>query len=240
MLNFYLLFHKCGNNYANNVHELYNGTKYVESLEPGEEVSFAEYEESQDIVNVRCRNFGLQNIERHNFLADNNARFLVFTRNPASFVVSAAKYHTRGEEEWARTRPLQTLGGQTLHAALNNASSDSEKYIITMKHFKFLYEKQASLSKLFSDQRCMQIKTEELFVNKDPDYYRAIAKFLRLGDSSDYINALMQASPAFKRDLPKHSTGTFRNQDILSTFDNEAKDYFEKHFSKYGEYLGYL
>lgn len=240
MLNFYLLFHKCGNNYVNNVHELYGGTEYFKSLEPSDDVSFAAYQNTKDIVNVRCRNFGLQDVEKFNFLKDENARFLVFTRNPASFIVSAAKYHTRGEEEWARTRPLKTLGGLTLHRALNEASSASEQYIIIMKHFKFLYEKQASFAGLFNDDCFLQVKTEELFVNKDTDYYQEIANFLRLGDSADYVNALMQASPAFKTKLPNHSTGTFKEDNILSTFDDGAREYFEEHFSKYGEVLGYL
>ena len=235
-----MLFHKCGNNYVNNVHMLYSGTQYFRSLQPHEYASFSKLEKTEDFVNVRCRNFGLSDIKNFNLLEDKESRFLIFTRHPASFIVSAAKYHTRGEEEWARTRALNSLGGLTLHGALNDASSDSEKYLIIMKHFKFIYEKQASLSNLFGDYRCLQVKTEELFSSIDPEYYRNIAKFLRLGDSEEYINALMMSSPAFQTKLPNHATGVFKTHNILSTFDAVARSYFEEHFVNYGEALGYL
>lgn len=236
--NYYLLFHKCGNNYVKNIHEIDRETPFVSSIEPNE-TDELECQENTGVLNVRCRNFGSADIEAHGFTRESESRFLIFTREPASFILSAVKYHLRGEEEWARTLKQIKFDNMSLTDALNNTSNDDERYIIVMKQFKHLYEKQASLANYFQHPSFMRLKVEDLFTSADPEYYRNIAKHFRLEGNTDYINALMQSSPAYKKELPKHSTGAFRVNNALAKFGGKARSYYEEHFAAFAEVLGY-
>lgn len=238
MINCLLLFHKCGNNYANNVHRLSRRTRYVRSVEPGDAETLRAFNVDGKVTNLRCRNFGRAEVERSGALDDDAARFLVFTRHPASFVWSAAKYHERGIEEWATMRPLQSLNGKTLTQALRDAESLDEKHITIMNHFAFLYERQASLMEFEDDPRFKRLRTEDLFNAHEPAYYQDIAQFLRL-PSRGFQRALMKASPAFKRKLPKHSTGAFQIKDPYQDFGDQARAHYDEHWLPFATRLGY-
>lgn len=239
MLNLFLLFHKCGNNYVKAVHRHDRIVRFVESIQPAEADRMPEHDHPGVAVNVRCRNFGLDTLERNDLLSIPDARFLVFTRHPASFVLSAVKYHLAGVEEWAVKKPDPLFGGLPFTQALRGAQDDAEREIMAMMRFRSLYERQASFAKTFEDERFMRVRCEDLFANAEPGYFLEIANFLRLGDRTRFVRALQKASPANMKTLPDHSTGAFKKRDPYAALAPRAKDYYDEHFSGFARQLGY-
>lgn len=239
MLNLFILFHKCGNNYVKAVHRHDPATRFTLSVKAPEADKIASCDLPGEPVNVRCRNFGLKVLQRHGLLEGGDMRFLVFTRHPASFILSAVNYHLRGAEKWAMTRPEPHLGGVPLTTALNATEEEAERQIIAMKQFRGLYERQASFAECFGDDRFMQIRCEELFSTDDPAYFRAIAFFLRLGDRPAFIHALQQASPTSMKKLPRHSTGAFKQRDPYGALEPRAQSWYDEHFRAFADRLGY-
>ena len=207
---------------------------YVDSVIPSEANKLASYDSKNKIVNVRCRNFGIDDLKHSGVFSSKDLRGLFFTREPSSFIVSATRYHLKGKE-----RLNHLYNGQYLTDVLRGCSTESEAYVVTMKHFKKLYSKQVSLQGLFSDKRFMRVKVEELFTTEDPAYFESIARFLRLGENKEYIEALKAASPVMQNKLIDHSTGTFKLEDPLSLFDSKARDYFEDHYLAHRDTLVY-
>ncbi|ODA68128.1 hypothetical protein A7A08_01299 [Methyloligella halotolerans] len=239
MLNFFILFHKCGNSYVKAVHKHDRKTRFVMSVRPGEADTLLGHDEPGTPVNVRCRNFGLNVVEQHNLLSVDDARFLVFTRHPASFILSAVKYHLRGSEEWAVNRPEPHLGGVSFTTALNATDDEAERQIIAMTQFESLYERQASFAECFAGEKFMRVRCEELFATADPEYFERIAEFLRLDDRPKFARALRKASPSSMRWLPGHSTGAFQERDPYAALAPRAKDHYDRHFRRFADRLGY-
>ncbi|NCC53549.1 MAG: hypothetical protein EOM20_20380 [Spartobacteria bacterium] len=239
MLNIYLLFHKCGNNYVLNVHRIDTETAFIKSVVPNEAANIVEHDKGETIVNVRCRNFGYGDIKESCLLNVESARFIIFTRNPAGFILSAAKYHYRGCEEWAVKKHQKDLGGKTLTQALRDSTSLDEQHIIIMKHFDWLYKKQVSLLKLVNDQRFLRVRCENLFTTTEENYFSNLANFFRLSKEPSFLNALKAASPAFKKKLPNHSTGSFKVENPYDALGDEAKSYFDAHWLEYARTLDY-
>lgn len=238
MLNIFLLFHKCGNNYILNVHKLYDKLHFISSVRPDESSSIVNYD-SDGITNIRCRNFGHAEIQKSHVLKLRTARFLIFTRHPASFILSAAKYHLRGVEEWAVKKPQAILGGKTLTQALRNSSNLDEQHIIIMKQFGDIYKKKASLLSYLNDNRFMRVRCEDIFTATEPDYYISIAEHLRLSGNPFFLNALKAASPAFRTNLPDHATGSFKIADPYEALGDQAKGYFDEHWRSFALRLDY-
>ncbi len=236
--NCFLLFHKCGNNYTNALHRLDRGQPYVRDVRM---VTARRINRPRPgrIVNFRCRNFDLACLVEHGLLHRPDARFVVFTRHPASFVLSATRYHLRGTEAWARRTAQPHLGGQTLTGALRAAPDEGARQIITMTHFSWLFERMVSFVPCFEERAFLRIRIEELFTARDPAYYEQLAAFLRLGDRAAFRRALMAASPAFKPSLPDHATGSFRQADPVSALAPAARAYYAAHWQQFAERLGY-
>ncbi|TPW27109.1 hypothetical protein FJU08_21130 [Martelella alba] len=238
-VNCFMLFHKCGNNYSIDLHKHTKNICYVSNvtIDTADKINGLH---RRDIANARCRNFDVETLRRHGILTREDARFLVFTRHPASFVLSATKYHLRGDEKWARTTPQPHLGGRSLTDALRAAGDEGERQIITMTHFAWLFERMVSFVPYFDDPRFKRLKVEDLFTTKDVSYYQDIASFLRLEGHSGFLDALKNASPAFKTDLPRHSTGTFRREgDPLEKLEAVARDHYMMNWQTYSDRLGY-
>ena len=135
--------------------------------------------------------------------------------------------------------PQAKLGGIPLAEALAKAESEADRYIVSMIHFEPLYRIMTSFLEYMNDPRFLRLKVEELFTQTDDRYYQQIADFLRLGDKPQFVEALKQASPAFKQELPKHSTGAFRAKQPYAQFETKAKEYFDEHLVPYATQLGY-
>lgn len=237
-INCFLLYHKCGNNYTINVHKLTRKTRYV----PNVQIRTADrlnLPRRGEVVNFRCRNLDFATLEQHGVIARDDARFLVFTRHPASFILSATKYHHRGDEKWARTEPQPHLDGRSLTDALRATEDEGERQIITMTHFHWLYERMTSFAPHFDDPRFLRLRTEDLFVTNDPAYYQRIADFLRLSAEPSFVEALKQASPAFKRDLPAHSTGSFQHGNPLERLAPAAQAFYAENWQGFATQLDY-
>ena len=238
MINCYLLFHKCGNNYILNVHHLDKQTDFVRSVTPNEAASISGLDKPKSLVNIRCRNFGSETLGATGLIDDESARFLIFTRDPASFIFSAARYHLRGGEAWAVEKAQKALSGQTLTQALRNATNPDEQQIVIMKQFGWLYRRQASLLKYLGDSRFMQVRCEDIFTSTEDTYFASIASFLRCNEPR-FLCALKAASPAFKEKLPDHSTGAFAIESPYDALGPEAKQYYSAKWKKYACALGY-
>lgn len=236
--NIILVFHKCGNNYTINAHKLDRGVRYARDVRypTAERINLPR---RGKLVNYHCANFDLDTLNRLGVLAQPNARFLVMTRHPASFVLSATRYHLRGHEKWARTVAQPHLGGQTLTAALHAAATEGEQQIISMTHFTWLYQRMTSFVPKFDDPAFMRVKVEDLFVTRDEYYYQKIADFLRLGERARFVEALKGASPAFKHSLPAHSTGSFQHSDPLASLAPEARAFYQENWQGFAMQLGY-
>lgn len=253
MINCYLLFHKCGNSYVLNVHRIDKKTGFVNSVPPDEAASVGGHDRPGSAVNIRCRNFGSEALEATGLLDVESARFLIFTRDPASFICSAAKYHLRGGEAWAVEKAQAALGGQTLTQVLRDAESPDEQHIAIMMQFGWLYERQVSLLEHLTDSRFMRVRCEDIFTSTEEAYFARIASFLRcsarpsildrlLRHSSNeprFLSALKAASPAFKQKLPKHSTGAFAIESPYHALGPKAKRYYDAHWKGYARALGY-
>lgn len=236
VLNLFLLFHKCGNNYTANVHRLCPEVAYREDfIKQRKSLQMA----SPDLTNVRCRNFGPPQLKRFGLLQNADNRFLVFTRHPASFILSAAAYHLRGNERWARSKPQPHLGGQTMTDALRNAETEDDRQIAVMTHFRFIYERQAALMRFADDKRFLRVRVEELFQTTDHAYFLKIAEHLRLATVKPFVKALEGASPSFRAELPSHSTGAFREADPLARFGPRAREFYDTHYGNLAMTLGY-
>lgn len=240
MINCFLLFHKCGNNYVLNVHRIDTKTQFIRSIQPPEVANIVEYDKPGTIVNLRCRNFDDNTIENSGLLNVESARFLIFTRDPASFILSAVKYHLRGREEWAVKKTQKIHGDKTLTQALKEANSLDEQQIIVMKQFDSLYMKQVSLLKYLNDPRFLRIRCEDIFTTTEEAYFSNIARFLRFSDRSTFLRALKAASPAFKRImLSRHSTGAYKVENPYLALSGTARDYYDAHWMEYAQALNY-
>ncbi|MFD0985876.1 hypothetical protein [Methyloligella solikamskensis] len=239
VLNLFILFHKCGNNYTMKVHRHDRGTRFVESVQPPAADTIPNHDVAGVPVNVRCRNFGLRVLERNGLLEIDDARFLVFTRHPASFILSAVKYHLPGVEDWAIKKSQPHLGGMSLTAALNATDDEAERQIVAMIHFEGLYQRQASFADCFDRDDFRRVRCEDLFATDDPDYFMEIAKFLRLDTRPQFVRALQKASPAGMKRLPGQSTGAFRERDPYGALAPRAQDYYDEHFRRFADALGY-
>jgi len=240
MINCFLLFHKCGNSYIRNVHRVYTETPFINSVLPSEAYKIIEHDKSETIVNLRCRNFSDETIENNGLSDIKSARFLIFTRNPASFILSAAKYHLRGGEQWAVKKPNPILGNKTLTQALREATSLDEQQIVIMKQFDYLYKKQVSLLKYIDNPRFLRVRCEDIFTTTEESYFSSIANFLRLSDRPSFLHSLKAASPAFKKELPRHSTGSFKTENPYLALGNTARGYYDSHWKEYARVLDYL
>jgi hypothetical protein len=252
VINCFLLFHKCGNNYVQNVHRIDTATIYINSVKEHEAANIIEYDKSGTVVNVRCRNFNYETIKTSGLLNIESARFLIFTRDPASFIFSAAKYHLRGSEKWAVKEPQQSLDGKTLTQALREATSPDEQQIIIMKQFDWLYESQVSLLKYINDPNFFRVRCEDIFTTTEEAYFSNIASFLRCSKRPSFITSLLRrskepsflyalkvASPAFKNKLPKHSTGSFKIENPYHALGGKAKSFYDAHWMEYAQALDY-
>lgn len=237
-LNLFLLSHKCGNNYVQNLHKL-TDVPFRNSVMRDQASSIPAHDLPNTVTNIRCRNFSYATLSEADLLDRPETRYLIFTRHPASFVRSASLYHLRGGEKWARQTPQPHFDGKPLTQALREAQNDAEREILTMIQFRDLYLRQTSFTVLFEKPNCLRIRTEDLFTTKDPAYYRTVAEFLRLADWPGFIEALKQASPAFKNELPKHSTGAFKSRDPYAALADGSKEYYDENFSQFASALGY-
>lgn len=239
MLNLYCLFHKCGNNYVQNVHRIYNGVRFVRGVTPNEAGSIPKNDRWLRIVNVRCRNFSHETLKEHRLLELPSVRLLIFTRHPASFILSAVKYHLRGNEPWAANDPQPHLGGIPLTQGLREAPDESQRQIIVMRQFRWLYERQSSLMVTVDDAHVMRVKCEDLFNSTSDTYFQGIADFLRLGRRRRFIEALKEASPAFRTSLPSHSTGAFQATDPYEKLGRDAQAVYDRDYKGFEAALGY-
>lgn len=239
MLNLFLLFHKCGNNYVNNVHNYTPHVTYFDNFERYNASEIIRCDHVHDVINVRCRNFNYSTLKNNNLLNCNSTRFLVFTRNPASFIISATNYHLRGSEAWAVTQPQPHFNGKSFNGALKEAMSDDDRYIITMRQFAWLFESMISFMSILDDSRFMRIRNEDLFLNKEDEFFIRLSEFLRLSSDVLFINALKRASPSFKNKLPGHSTGAFKIEHPYLLFGDKAKNFYDENYAHYEKILGY-
>ena len=237
-LNLFLLFHKCGNNYVQDVHRR-TEVPFVPSILPSDAGEIPQHDEKEQVTNIRCRNFDFDTLAQNSLLDRPGYRYVVFTRHPASFILSAVKYHRRGNEEWAANEPQPHLGGRSLTRALNQAWTASRRQIHVMTHFKYLYERQASLMSLLGSENVIRVKCEDIFAERDPAYYSELTRFLRLQADETFVEALKSASPAFKKKLPRHSTGEFAHSDPLRRLGRRARAHYEKHWSGFATALEY-
>ena len=221
------------------MHRVDSETLCIKEVTLKEAADVVKHDQSGTVVNVRCRNFDYETIETNGLLEIESSKFLIFTRDPASFIISAAKYHLRGDEKWAVNRPLRALGRKTLTRALRAATSLDEQQIVIMKHFGKLYRKQVSLLKYMNNPRFLRIRCEDLFTTKEEAYFSNIASFLRCSDRPSFLNALKVASPAFKKSLPKHSTGAFKIKNPYHALGEKARDYFDTNWMEYARSLNY-
>ena len=118
--NIFLLTHKCGNNYIQEVFRK-NNSSIIGFLSdellgqfPGRSITEVK-NFIGSFVNIRCRNFTPQSIDKLNKLIDlQKTNFFLIVRHPGSFFRSAVSYHMRGKEHWARTNIYSILEDKTL------------------------------------------------------------------------------------------------------------------------------
>lgn len=227
--NVFLLTHKCGNNYVESVFAgdstfLQFQSDDIRGEMPGPFIGMAPLMQG-DFVNIRCRNFDPISIARLLHRIDaKKSRFFLFTRHPGSFFRSAAAYHLRGGEEWARTNRYSYLNNCTLHDALVSAAHNDERLIICMKHFGLTWRLldrwiQNYRFLLSIDAELFVVKTEEVFFDASREYFDDLASRLTHGSYAISPERLMSCSPVFMEHLPSHSTGEFRK----SFFDGYGK-----------------
>lgn len=236
-MNYFLLTHKCGNNYIINAHAICKTVPLL-SVTPKEISAIKELKQESQVNNIRCRNFHSKLFETCEGIGTDN-RYVLFTRDPASFVLSAVAYHLRGNEKWALETPQEILGGIPLTTALKEAKSKADAQITIMKFFTNLYDAQTSWLGHLEKDNFLRIRCEDLFTCRRPSYYYSIAKFLGLHDRPEFTYSLMAASPAFSSHLPGHSTGKFKIRHPYLSLEPEAREYFDQNFIKYSHALGY-
>lgn len=226
MINCFLLFHKCGNNYIREVHRKTKNIDFRE-IKAGKANKISQERTSEKIINFRCRNFSASTLIENDLLDIPFIKFVFFTRHPISFIKSAAKYHSRGPE--AEHRELTK-------ALLATKGNLDLQQIIIMKYFKHLYDHQTSLMQFADDKRFLRVKCEELFTTKNEYFFKDLQKFLRLENDINFLNALKSSSLAFKKVLPSHSTESFRDNKPLGA---EAQSYYNEHWKHFEDTLGY-
>ena len=239
-VNLYLLTHKCGNNYIQQVHRIARSVPFVKSVQPGQAYNVLKKDAPRSGTFVRCRNFGHDHVMQATAHDPSRFRFVIFTRHPASFVLSATKYHLRGGEAWATTRKQEHLDGMTLNDALHVVKTEAEQQIVVMRHFVDHYRRQSSLMRLLGGDNAIRLKTEDLFTESNESYYHDIAEFVGMNAGSRYSMALMKASPAFRDSLPTHSTGAFKDSSPRDRIVGEAGAYYDEHFLPFQEKLEYV
>ena len=242
--NIFLLTHKCGNNFIEDIFNRGDKRKsnYIE-ISQGEK-NFNSFLNNTDFFNVRCRNFEKDSTEKILKLLDTkHTKYFVFTRHPASFFRSAARYHIRGKEKWCKDIKLKHLAGKTLYQCLHDCKSFGEQLVVTMKHFGLenrypnnWVENLAFLKDQGANYR--QIKCEDIWQDLD-----ALKKFhaalIHDGFSIDFEQVL-DASPLRERGFNKtqHATGEFK-KDIFEDYDNFARDFYNMHFKRLETNLQY-
>jgi len=189
-----------------------------------------------EVINVKCRNFNPLSITKLLRLIDaKKSSFYLFTRHPASFFRSAATYHLRGGEEWARTNVYPHLGGSTLHEALIAAEGNSERLLVSMKHFGLAW---TLIDKWVQNHRLLQslkleievVRIEDLFTCRDASYYELLADSMRKTSFRISATELMRSSPAFMPELPLHSTGEFQ-KDVFHGYGKNSLQFYEDNFA---------
>lgn len=196
----------------------------------------------RDFLNIRCRNFDPMSISRLLERVElNQSRFFLFTRHPGSFFRSAAAYHLRGGEEWARTNRYSYLDGETLHDSLRMAAHPDHRLLICMKHFGLSWR---LLDRWIQNHKFLLsvgaefyvIRTEELFTSVSRDYFIDLAGKMSHHSYSVVPERLMSSSPAFMKDLPRHSTGEFRKP-YYDGYGECAKRFYHDNFRGVQEYF---
>ena len=108
-----------------------------------------------------------------------------------------------------------------------------------MKQFAWLYEKQVSLMSLLEKDNIKRVKCKDTFSVREDIYWDELFSFLRCEEFPKSKEAFKSKSPAFRKAMPKHSTGAFLDKAPYQTLEGEAKVYFEKHWKKFSNSLGY-
>jgi hypothetical protein len=123
---------------------------------------------------------------------------------------------------------------KTLNHALNEAEDLEARLIISMTHFGNLWRLTDNWLNCYHYLTILGanftvIKTEDLFVGGDDDYFQLLSKKMTHNGFSISSEQLKAASPKYMDNLPSHSTGEFR-KDPLSGYTGEALEMYNQHF----------
>jgi len=238
--NIFLLTHKCGNNYVQNVFRLSENkliqfqTDEMRGQMPGPYIGDG-INLLGGFENIRCRNFTSLSIEKLLRSIDlRETRFFLFVRHPASLFRSAVSYHIRGGEKWATKNRYSYLNNRTLTQALNEAKDLEARLIITMTHFGILWRLTDNWLNCYHyltllGANLTLIKTEDVFSDGDDYYFQSLSEKMShdgFSISSDHLKA---ASPKYMDKLPPHSTGEFK-KDPLDGYTGKSLEMYNQYF----------
>jgi hypothetical protein len=238
--NVFLLTHKCGNNYVASVFRQSNRkltqlqTDELKGQMPGPYIG-ENKSIGDEFANIRCRNFTPLSIEKLLRSVDlQKTQFFLFVRHPASLFRSAVSYHMRGNEIWARTSKYSYLNYRTLSQALNEAEGLETRLIISMTHFGNLWRLTDNWLNCYQyltnlGANLTVVKTEELFVDGDEDYFESLAEKMTHNGFAMSSEQLKVASPKYMENLPSHSTGEFK-KDPLYGYTGKALEMYNRNF----------
>jgi hypothetical protein len=238
--NMFLLTHKCGNNYVGSVFKGLNEklikyqTDELRGQMPGPYIADLKSINS-GFANIRCRNFTPLSIEKSlRHISLSKSHFFLFIRHPASMFRSAAAYHMRGEERWARKSKYGYLGGKSLSEALNQAPDLESRLIISMTHFGNVWQLIDNWIKCYRylkqiDASLTVVKTETLFSDGDDNYFDFLAEKMSHHGFQMTSEQLKGSSPIFLEKLPSHSTGEFK-RDPLEGYTGRALEMYNEYF----------
>lgn len=238
--NAFLLTHKCGNNYVASLFQDLNEdlvgfqTDELMGQMPGPYVGNNKTLRG-NFLNIRCRNFSSLSLEKLFRSVDiEKTNFFLFVRHPASLFRSAASYHLRGGEKWARTNKYSYLNNRTLTQALNDAKCLEDRLVISMTHFGIVWrltENWLNCHRYLTTRgaNLTVVRTEDLFAEGDDNYFQMLSDKLSHNGyriTSDYLKA---SSPIYMEKLPSHSTGEFRKT-AMSGYTGKALELYNQYF----------
>lgn len=103
-------------------------------------------------------------------------RGLHIIRDPRDRIVSGMYYHQKSEEKWLH-KPMKELAGSTYQEKINNFNTMEDKLTFEMEH-SGRWGIEEMLRWDYSDERFMNVKYEELIVDRDLLQFHSIFTFL--------------------------------------------------------------
>lgn len=239
--NVFLLTHKCGNNF---IEDLFNrGDNKIDTyIELKRSMSGFTYNR-ECFLNIRCRNFNKAATKSTlSLVGKENTKYFIFTRHPASFFRSAARYHFRSGEKWSKSNKLQHFGGKTLHQRLHDCATFGEQLVVSMKHFGIekrmpnnWIENLAYLRDQGAD--CQQVKCEDIWqdINALKEFHSSI---VHSGFSIDFEQILGVSPLGTEISKKSHGTGEFK-KDAFADYDDFARNFYDANFRSFEGILQY-